>query len=75
MISENWKELQQAVDLRIEELVSKARLAFNKDSQSFVKFLRAGRRRRARAKLDEMQDNYSGIPELERSIRELKLKL
>ena len=75
MTSENWKELQRAVDLRIEEVVSQARAAFEKDSQQFNKFLRGGRRRRAREKLDEMKDNYSGIPELERRVRELNQKL
>ena len=75
MTSENWKELQAAVDLRIEDIISQARVAFEKDSQQFIKFLRDGRRRRAREQLEEMKDNYSGIPELERKVRELNSRL
>lgn len=75
MTPENWKELRSQVDGEIEEIKSKARLAFKKDRTDFRTYNQNAQRGMVLRQLSKMKEQYNGIAELSRGVKELEAEI
>ena len=71
MTSANYNELRKAVQLEIDKILDTARTTFQTEASQFNNHMNNGRRGQARKLLEKMKDQYGGIDELSRQVREL----
>ncbi|MDJ0521223.1 MAG: FHA domain-containing protein [Planctomycetota bacterium] len=72
MTADNYEELRQAVQLKLDGILDQARTTFQTESSQFKAHMNNGRRGQARQLLEKMKDQYGGIDELARRVRELE---